>query len=198
MEGKAFGGCSRAPPFLSPCPSPQRILFLPFKNGSRTGIQSMAKANPSGTKSLTTSGKDAPVFPLDEPGPRTISRSTTPPVKLLTRVEQLRLLTKAEKAGLLSAAEKFGLSLSTIEQLGLLSKAEEFGILSAATNPGTPSNLLSLSLGLLLLGPVCVYLVPEDYPWEVVLQAVVALVCVVGGSAAFAASNLVSNLQKSN
>ena len=122
--------------------------------------------------------------------------TSTPPVKLLTRVEQLKLLTKAEKAGLLSAAEKFGLSLSSIEKLGLLSKAEELGVLSAATDPGTPGALLGLSLALLVLGPAFVYLVPEDYPWEVALQAVVALASVVGGSAAFAASNFVSNLQK--
>ncbi|PIN12616.1 hypothetical protein CDL12_14769 [Handroanthus impetiginosus] len=125
-------------------------------------------------------------------------KASTPSVKLLTRVEQLRLLSKAEKAGLLSAAEKSGLSLSTIERLGVLSKAEEFGVLSAATDPGTPSALLSLSLALLALGPLCVYLVPEDYPWEIGLQVLVALVSVVGGSAAFAASNLVSTLQKSS
>ncbi|KAG8388766.1 hypothetical protein BUALT_Bualt02G0159400 [Buddleja alternifolia] len=123
---------------------------------------------------------------------------STPSVKLLTRVEQLRLLSKAEKAGLLSAAEKSGLSLSTIERLGLLSKAEELGVLSAATDPGTPSTLLNLSLVLLVLGPACVYLVPEDYPWEIGFQVLVALVSVVGGSAAFAASNLVSTLQKSS
>ncbi|GMY15501.1 hypothetical protein FCV25MIE_10740 [Fagus crenata] len=162
-------------------------------------IQSMAtqKPLPSATKTIG-SKKNATVFPLGEQGPRSSPLATSPPIKLLTRVEQLKLLTKAEKAGLLSAAEKFGLSLSTIEKLGLLSKAEELGVLSAATDPGTPGALLSLSLGLLLLGPACVYLVPEDYPWEIGLQVVVALVSVVGGSAAFAASNLVSNLQKAN
>ena len=141
--------------------------------------------------------QNSTVFPLGE-GPRSSPLTGTPPVKLLTRVEQLKLLTKAEKAGLLSAAEKFGLSLSSIEKLGLLSKAEEFGILSAATDPGTPGALLTLSLVLLVLGPSVVYFVPEDYPWEVALQAVVALLSVVGGSAAFAASNFVSNLQRSN
>ncbi|CAN1151820.1 hypothetical protein LINPERHAP2_LOCUS18368 [Linum perenne] len=132
------------------------------------------------------------------PALKTIStkKGTTTSVKLLTRVEQLKLLTKAEKAGLLSAAEKFGLSLSSIEKLGLLSKAEELGVLSAATDPATPASLFTLSLGLLLLGPACVYLVPEDYPWEVVIQTLVALVSVLGGSAAFAASSFVSNLQK--
>ncbi|KAL3824739.1 hypothetical protein ACJIZ3_020768 [Penstemon smallii] len=147
-------------------------------------IQSMATQKPSiPSATKTVSSKKS---------------TTSSPVKLLTRVEQLRLLSKAEKAGLLSAAEKSGLSLSTIERLGLLSKAEELGVLSAATNPGTASTLLNLSLLLLVLGPACVYLVPEDYPWEIGFQVVVALLSVVGGSAAFAASNLVSTLQKSN
>ncbi|AED91238.1 hypothetical protein AtNW77_Chr5g0091581 [Arabidopsis thaliana] len=129
----------------------------------------------------------------------TSKKSTaTPQVKLLTRVEQLKLLTKAEKAGLLSLAEKSGFSLSTIERLGLLTKAEEFGVLSAATNPETPGTLFTLSLGLLLLGPVFAYVVPEDYTWEVVIQVLVALLSVLGGSAAFAASGFVSNLQKSD
>ncbi|KAL2254101.1 uncharacterized protein LOC105168870 [Sesamum indicum] len=163
----------------------------------------MAAQKPNAPPSTTTtttlsSKKNTTVFPLGEPGPRVGYSASAQPVKLLTRVEQLRLLSKAEKAGLLSAAEKFGLSLSTIERLGLLSKAEELGVLSAATDPGTPSALLSLSLFLLVLGPASVYLVPEDYPWEIGLQVVVVLLSVVGGSAAFAASNLVSTLQKSN
>ncbi|KAE8673521.1 hypothetical protein F3Y22_tig00111780pilonHSYRG00041 [Hibiscus syriacus] len=143
-------------------------------------------------------GSNSTVFPLGEPARS--SRVATQPVKLLTNVEKLKLLTKAEKAGLLSAAEKFGLYLSSMEKLGLLSKAEELGVLSAATDPGTPGALLTLSLGLLLLGPSCVYLVPEDNQWEIVVQIVVAVVCVCvcGGSAAVAASNLVSNLQKSS
>ncbi|KAH9613212.1 hypothetical protein KSS87_011545 [Heliosperma pusillum] len=145
-------------------------------------IQSMAVSTPKRASSAAT---------------KTVgSKKGTTPVKLLTRVEQLRLLTKAEKAGLLSAVERLGFSLTSIEQSGLLSKAEEFGVLSAATNPETPSTLLTLSLGLLLLGPAFVFLVPDDYPWEVVLQIVVASVSVFGGSAALAASNLVSNLQK--
>ncbi|MCO5595926.1 hypothetical protein L7F22_049977 [Adiantum nelumboides] len=119
-------------------------------------------------------------------------------VKLLSRVQQLRLLSKAEKAGLLSAAEKAGFSLSTIERLGLLSKAEDFGVLSAATNPGTPRTLLTLALGLLVGGPAFVYFVPEDAIWQIVLQFAVAFISVLGGSAAFAASNFVSTLQRSD
>ncbi|CAA7399364.1 unnamed protein product [Spirodela intermedia] len=141
--------------------------------------------------------KGSTVFPVGEPGPREVKGGGSP-IKLLTNVEKLRLLTKAEKAGLLSAAEGFGLSLSAVEKLGLLSKAEELGILSAATDPGTPGALLGLSLVLLVAGPLCVYLVPEQYPWEVVLQVAVVAVAVLGGSAAFAASNFVSSLQRSN
>ncbi|EOA19492.1 hypothetical protein CARUB_v10002166mg [Capsella rubella] len=146
-------------------------------------VHSMASKKPSPSVTRTISSKKS---------------TATPQVKLLTRVEQLKLLTKAEKAGLLSLAEKSGFSLSTIERLGLLTKAEEFGVLSAATNPETPGTLFTLSLGLLLLGPVCAYLVPEDYTWEVVVQVLVALLSVLGGSAAFAASGFVSNLQKSD
>lgn len=143
-------------------------------------------------------GQSTTVFPIGEPGPRELKSKNSPPIKLLTNVEKLRLLSKAEKAGLLSAAENFGLSLSAVEKLGLLSKAEELGVLSAATDPGTPSSLFGLSLVLLSLGPVCVYVVPEQYPWEIGLQVVVALASVVGGSAAFAASSFVSKLQGSS
>jgi Protein of unknown function (DUF1118) len=138
------------------------------------------------------------VFPIGEPGPRELNSSNAQPIKLLTNVEKLRLLSKAEKAGLLSAAENLGFSLSTVERLGLLSKAEELGILSAATDPGTPSSLFGLSLFLLALGPVCVYIVPEQDPLQIGLQVLVALASVVGGSAAFAASSFVSKLQKSS
>ncbi|KAG6546939.1 hypothetical protein Mapa_011555 [Marchantia paleacea] len=119
-------------------------------------------------------------------------------IKLLSRVEQLKLLSKAEKAGLLSAAENAGFSLSSIEKLGLLSKAEEFGALSAATDRNTPGALLTLALALLVAGPLFVYFVPEDSTPLVVLQVLVASISVLGGSAAFAASNFVSELQKSD
>ncbi|KAJ9677269.1 hypothetical protein PVL29_022329 [Vitis rotundifolia] len=194
----AFGGSSRglssssSASFITSIQKPPPPTFSPLL------IHSMATQKPTlppASKTIS-SRKASTVFPLGEKGPRSSPLATAPPIKVLTRVEQLKLLTKAEKAGLLSAAEKYGFSLSSIEKLGLLSKAEELGILSAATDSGTPGALLSLSLVLLLLGPSCAFLVPEDYPWEVALQLVVAVVCVVGGSAAFAASNFVSNLQK--
>ncbi|KAL5544631.1 hypothetical protein UlMin_008415 [Ulmus minor] len=169
---------------------------VPFLSSSPRAHNS-ASPSPFLIKSMATQ-KPIPVPYRTVGSKKNSTVSGTSQVKLLSRVEQLKLLTKAEKAGLLSAAEKFGLSLSSIEKLGLLSKAEELGVLSAATNPGTPGALFSISLVLLVLGPSFVYLVPEDYPWEVALQGVVALLSVVGGSAAFAASNLVSNLQSSN
>ncbi|MCL7032204.1 hypothetical protein MKW94_008345 [Papaver nudicaule] len=190
--------CSRGLLFVTPSPSIQRSSSSSSSStNSRSAllIPSMATQKLSFVTSpaVTAAAASKKVFVV-KAGKTTTAGSR---IKLLTRVEQLRLLTKAEKAGLLSTAERAGLSLSTIERLGLLSKAEELGVLSAATDPGTPVTLFNLSLGLLVLGPVCAYLVPEDYPWEIVLQVLVALVSVLGGSAAFAASNFVSNLQKS-
>ncbi|CAH2068839.1 unnamed protein product [Thlaspi arvense] len=118
----------------------------------------------------------APVFPLGERGPRN-SNSASPSVKLLTRVEQLRLLTKAEKAGLLSLAEKLGFSLSQLRS-GVSLQGRGAGRALGRHRPWDSGYPLQPELGLLVLGPTCVYLVPEEYPWEVALQVVVALVCV--------------------
>ncbi|KAG0501520.1 hypothetical protein HPP92_001592 [Vanilla planifolia] len=169
-----------------------------FNNSSRAFLSPILPNSPAthkfGTR-ISAARKGSTVFPLGEGGPRQ-TNNDAPAVKLLSNVEKLRLLTKAEKAGLLSLAESFGLSLSTVERLGLLSKAEELGVLSAVTDPNTPTVLLALSLVLLLLGPACVYLVPEENAVEVAVQAVVVLASVVGGSAAFAASNFVAKLQR--
>nr|CAB3466269.1 unnamed protein product [Digitaria exilis] len=175
------------------------------ERGRRLRVTSMAtqkgpKPTPNKTISGTRSRSGTTVFPLGEPGPRPSSAASgkAPPVKLLTNVEKLRLLTKAERAGLLSAAERAGLSLSAVERLGLLSKAEELGALSAATDPATPGALLALAAPLLAAGPAVVYLVPEEQAWQVAIQAVAALVCVVGGAGAVAASTFVSRLQGSS
>ncbi|KAF8776688.1 hypothetical protein HU200_003416 [Digitaria exilis] len=178
------------------------------ERGRRLRITSMAtqkgpKPTPnktiSGTRRSSSMVQGTTVFPLGEPGPRPATASAkSPPVKLLTNVEKLRLLTKAERAGLLSAAERAGLSLSAVEGLGLLSKAEELGALSAATDPATPGALLALAVPLLAAGPAVVYLVPEEQAWQVAIQAVAALVCVVGGAGAVAASTFVSRLQGSS
>ncbi|KAK7294159.1 hypothetical protein RJT34_17042 [Clitoria ternatea] len=159
-------------------------------------VKSMATPKPIPlTFRTVASRKNLTVFPLEEQ-PRSSAMTGTPPIKLLTRMEQLKLLSKAEKVELLSAVKKFRFPLLTIERLGLLSKAEELGVLSAATDPGTPVTLLTLILGLLLLGPMFIYLVPEDNLRDVGLQVLVAFICVISGSASFAALNFISNLQK--
>ncbi|XP_078437007.1 wiskott-aldrich syndrome family protein, putative (DUF1118) [Wolffia australiana] len=166
---------------------------------SSRGSPLVTKATTGQKRSGTAAGtrRGSTVIPVGKPGAKEVQGGGGSPVKLLTNVEKLRLLTKAEKSGLLSAAEGLGLSLSAVEKLGLLSKAEEFGVLSAATDPGTPGALQGLSLALLAAGPLCAYVVPEQSLWQVVLQVTVVAVSVLGGSAAFAASTFVSNLQKS-
>ncbi|KAH7432263.1 hypothetical protein KP509_07G016100 [Ceratopteris richardii] len=164
----------------------------------RTSLLIRCATEPSGTRIV--GGKRIKVLQVGAKSAKMRDKVSGEPtsVKLLSRVQQLRLLTKAEKAGLLSAAEKAGLSLSTIEKLGLLSKAEELGVLSAATDPGTPGTLLTLALALLIVGPAFVYVVPEDAIWQIVVQFAVAILSILGGSAAFAVSIFVSTLQKSD
>ncbi|CAM6113729.1 unnamed protein product [Calypogeia fissa] len=166
----------------------------PTSGVSTSGLRIRAATQGGGTRSA----KKLKVIQEGEGKFRDKVTDEAPAIKLLARVEQLRLLTKAERSGLLSAAENAGLSLSSIEKFGLLSKAEKFGALSAATDPKTPALLLVAALGLLVLGPAFVYFVPEDSTPLVVVQVVVALVSVLGGSAAFAASSFVSALQSTD
>ena len=150
-------------------------------------------------KISATKGSRGVSIAFDNPLERGVAKqkkdATTEPPKLLTRVQELRLLSKLEEAGLLSAAEKAGVTLSTIEELGLLTKAEDLGLISAAVDRGTPGLLNAVALALFAAGPAAVYFLPEDTPTLVAVQAVVALVCVLGGSAAFGAATLLSKLQ---
>ncbi|KAL2652262.1 hypothetical protein R1flu_020390 [Riccia fluitans] len=183
----------RAPALLSSANSLCRssVSSAPSNNGLPVRRSVAVRAQSGGTRRVK-------VLPVgDKSGTIRDKASGGAAVKLLSRVEQLRLLSKAEKAGLLSLAENAGFSLSSIEKLGLLSKAEKLGALSAATDPNTPGALLTLALALLLAGPLVVYFVPEDSTPLVILQVLVALVSTVGGSAAFAASNFLAELQKS-
>jgi len=133
--------------------------------------------------------------PLEKGVARQKTEDSRESPKLLTRVQELRLLSKLEEAGLLSAVEKAGITLSTIEELGLLTKAEDLGLISAAVNRNTPGLVTTAALALFAAGPAVVYFVPEDTTAQIALQAVVALVCVLGGSAALGAANLLSTLQ---
>lgn len=115
---------------------------------------------------------------------------------LLARVQQLRLLSKLEKAGLLTLLEKNGVTLTFIERTGLLSKAESLGLLSAAADRKTPGLLYRLAFALYAAGPLLVYVVPDSSTPLVAAQAVAALGCLVGGTAAFGGASLLSALQQ--
>lgn len=114
---------------------------------------------------------------------------------LLARVQQLRLLTKLEQAGLLTLLEKNGITLTFIERSGLLSKAESLGLLSAAADRNTPKLLFRLALALYAVGPLVVYAVPDNSTPLIAVQALVALGCLVGGTAAFGGASLLNTLQ---
>ncbi len=126
---------------------------------------------------------------------RTKQTVAKPSPKILSRVQDLRLLSKLEQAGLLSLLEKNGLTLSFIEKSGLLSTAEKFGLISAAADRNTPGALFTLSTALLAAGPALVYFTPDDNPALIAVQAIGALVCIAGGSAAFAGASLLESLQ---
>jgi hypothetical protein len=127
---------------------------------------------------------------------RTKQTVAKPSPKILSRVQDLRLLSKLEQAGLLSLLEKNGLTLSAIEKSGLLSTAEKFGLISAAADRNTPGALFTLSTVLLAAGPALVYFTPDDNPALLAVQAIGALACIAGGSAAFGGASLLSSLQK--
>ena len=114
----------------------------------------------------------------------------------MSRVQDLRLLSKLEQAGLLSLLEKNGLTLTVIEKSGLLSTAEKLGLISAAADRNTPSALYTLATALLVAGPALVYVTPDDSGALIALQAIGALTCILGGSAAFGGASLLSALQR--
>lgn len=74
--------------------------------------------------------------------------------------------------------------------------AENLGLISAAADRNTPSALYTLATALLVAGPALVYFVPDSSTALVAAQAIGALGCVVGGSAAFGGASLLSSLQK--
>ena len=153
----------------------------------------------SGTQRITTGGTKKittiEVFSKEKKfrDKKTVSKRQP---KILSNVQQLRLLSKLEEAGLLSLLEKNGVTLSAIEKSGLLSTAENLGLLSAATDPSTPTALFGLATALLAAGPAVVYFVPDNSTGLVAAQVVAALLCTVGGSAAFGGAQLLSKLQK--
>lgn len=60
----------------------------------------------------------------------------------------------------------------------------------------TPGALTALALALFVAGPALVYFVPDTSGGLVAAQAVGALLCVAGGSAAWGGASLIGALQK--
>jgi hypothetical protein len=169
-----------------------RTVAMATQAGTKTvrGTQRIGTQTVGGTRKITS----IEVFTKDKTfRTKTVAK---PSPKILSRVQDLRLLSKLEQAGLLSLLEKNGLTLSAIEKSGLLSTAEKFGLISAAADRNTVSTLYTLATGLLAAGPLLVYLTPDDSGALLALQAVGALTCIVGGSAAWGGASLLATLQK--
>lgn len=155
------------------------------------GTQKIGGTTVGGTRKITS----IEVFTKEKTF-RTKQTVAKPSPKILSRVQDLRLLSKLEQAGLLSLLEKNGFTLSAIEKSGLLSTAEKLGLISAAADRNTPGALFGLATLLLAAGPALVYLTPDDSGALLAVQAIGALTCIVGGSAAWGGATLLSTLQK--
>mmetsp|Transcript_8224 Transcript_8224/g.23625 ORF Transcript_8224/g.23625 Transcript_8224/m.23625 type:complete len:195 (+) Transcript_8224:140-724(+) len=153
------------------------------------------------TKKLKARPRAAPAKKPAAPKPKAVpaakpaAKKTVGGTKMLTKIEELKLLSKVEQAGLLGKLEDSGLTLTAIEKLGLLSTTEKFGVLSLASDRNAPGALNTLALALFAAGPAAVYFIPDDSTALVAAQGAIALVALIGGSAAFGGSKLLSELQ---
>ena len=59
----------------------------------------------------------------------------------------------------------------------------------------TPKLLFRLAIALYAVGPLVVYAVPDNSTPLIAVQAIVALGCLVGGTAAFGGASLLNTLQ---
>ncbi|PSC70276.1 hypothetical protein C2E20_6343 [Micractinium conductrix] len=177
-----------------PAPPPPRSAATGTRKVTAgTGTKSVA-----GTKSVGGTRKISAIEVFSKERTFRKKQDTARPApKILARIEQLRLLSKLEQSGLLSAAERSGLTLSKLESSGLLTTAENLGVLPLLGDRNVPGTLYTLAAALLAAGPAAVYFLPDDSTGLVALQAVVALACVLGGSAAWGGASLLSTLQKS-
>jgi len=125
------------------------------------------------------------------------------PVKILTRVNELRVLTNIANAGLLSGAEEAGV-FSKLEKAGAFSAAEkvlpvldDLGALSVAESLlNVPANLLAIGGAALLLGDAAlVTVVPDDSTALIALQVLTSVLAGAGSVTLFATSFLFSLLQ---
>jgi len=125
------------------------------------------------------------------------------PVKLLTRVNELRVLTKVSQLGLLSAAEEAGV-FSKLEAAGAFSFAEkllplldDLGALAVVESLlNVPANLVAVGGAVVLGGEAAlITIVPDDNAALIALQVITGLLAGGAGVTLFATSFLFSLLQ---
>lgn len=184
---------------VAPKPAPPPPKRAPASTVGGTKKMRVSPSTGTGTKMVGgTRGKVSSIEVFSKEGIfRARKDGGRPAPKVLARIEQLRLLSKLEQSGLLSQLERSGVTLSKLEKSGLLSTAEKLGVLGLLGDRSFPSTLYALAAALLVAGPAAVYLLPDDSTGLVGVQAVVALLCVLGGSAAWGGAALLSTLQKS-
>ncbi|KAL4858166.1 hypothetical protein ACK3TF_001659 [Chlorella vulgaris] len=189
-----------------PAPPPPRKAVGGTKSIRPAGKAPVGKPDGGGTKQIggtkfiggtRKNATSIEVFSKDKIFRSKQGANDRPTPKILGRIEQLKLLSKLEKSGLLSLAERNGVTLSKLEKSGLLSTAEGLGVVSLLGDRNFPGTLYALATALLVAGPAAVYFLPDDSTGLVALQAVIALVCIAGGSAAWGGASLLSSLQKS-
>ncbi|EFN55748.1 hypothetical protein CHLNCDRAFT_134090 [Chlorella variabilis] len=180
-----------------PAPPPPRKTVAGTKKIKAT-VSGTGTKKVGGTKTVggTKAVKAIEVFSSEKTF-RQKQDTTRAAPKVLSRIQQLKLLSKLEQSGLLSLAEKNGVTLSKLEQSGLLSAAESLGVVSLLGDRNFPGTLYALATALLVAGPASVYFLPDDSTALVAVQAVIALSCIAGGSAAWGGATLLSSLQKS-
>jgi len=129
-----------------------------------------------------------------------------PPLKILSRVEELRILSTLADTGLLSKAEADGVftklekgkAFSKIEKL--LPLADDLKLLSTAEGllNQDSSSLFIAGVALLVGEAGLIYVVPDDNTALVAVQAVTGLAAGVGGIALLGVSSFFSLLQGSD
>lgn len=129
--------------------------------------------------------------------------SGKPPIKILTRVEELRVLSNLADAGLLSSAEEAGL-FTKLENAGAFSAAEkllpladDLKLLSLAEKLlNTDSSALTLAAAALLGGELgLIALVPDDNSVLVGVQVATGVLAGAGAVTLVAVSSLFGLLQ---
>merc|ERR1712228_107186 len=164
------------------------------------------------TGSITLAGPALPVTSIatnqigvDQDGIMEASQiaEKKPPIKLLSRLDDLELLTALSEAGLLSAAENAGV-FSKLEAAGAFSTAEkllpladQLKLLSTAEKLiNVESSILTTAAAALLIGEIgLLAVVPDDNQALVALQVATGLLAGLASVTLFSAASLFSVLQ---